>query len=332
MSSLRSTIERVMYNSRLPREVLGIYLLLWMAATTRWPFGRNVYEYDWDMLVVLDACRVDALHSVADEYEYLGDIGEITSVGSTSLEWMLKTFTEDHRRAIEETRYVSTNGHLGHLSGSSTSYFSFSPLRETMVANFEESNRLVNRNVVSESDFAAVDRLYSLSERNSYGHTPLPDDVTDYAIRIGRESSPGRLIVHYMQPHAPYLKEAIERGHIERYEESPFDALREGVAFETVWGAYIDNLRLVLDSVERLLENFEAENVAITADHGDLFGEWGLYSHAAGVFHPDLKRVPWVEAVAHDTGEYTPKVRYRAEHTDGVQEQAQRQLEALGYV
>ena len=32
-----------------------------LSVTARYPIGTNVFERDWDLLVVLDACRVDAL-------------------------------------------------------------------------------------------------------------------------------------------------------------------------------------------------------------------------------------------------------------------------------
>jgi hypothetical protein len=44
---------------------------------------------------------------------------------------------------------------------------------------------------------------------------------------------------------------------------------------EEIWESYIENLRYVLDHVEVLLENVDAEEVAISADHGNAKGEWG---------------------------------------------------------
>jgi hypothetical protein len=306
------------------------YLLLWTMLSSRYPVGKNVYSSDWDLLVVLDACRIDALRAVAPEYDFIGEVPEITSVGSTSLEWVLKTFTHEHLDEIRQTRYVSTNGHLGQLAGDDTDYFAYGSISGTKVAESPWSNRFVERNAVAESDFAGVEHLYHLTENNPYGGTPLPSDVTDVAIRTGREHDPERLAVHYMQPHAPYLRGALERGYIKEYESSPFAALRAGESRERVWEAYLDNLRLVLESVERLLNNVNAEKVVITADHGDLFGEWGLYSHIAGVFHPDLKRVPWVETTATDSKEFQPElVETESEDVEG---DAQKQLEALGYV
>jgi len=33
--------------------------------------GNNVFNKDWDLLIILDSCRVDALKEVAENYEFL---------------------------------------------------------------------------------------------------------------------------------------------------------------------------------------------------------------------------------------------------------------------
>jgi len=43
----------------------------------RMPVGTNIYERDWDALVVLDACRVDILREVADEYEFIDEVDSV---------------------------------------------------------------------------------------------------------------------------------------------------------------------------------------------------------------------------------------------------------------
>lgn len=48
--------------------------------------STNVFEREWDILLVLDACRVDLLASVADEYEFVQGGRSIYSVGGTSPE------------------------------------------------------------------------------------------------------------------------------------------------------------------------------------------------------------------------------------------------------
>jgi membrane-anchored protein YejM (alkaline phosphatase superfamily) len=138
------------------------------------------------------------------------------------------------------------------------------------------------------------------------------------------------MIVHYFQPHRPYIADALpaERA-VTDIEDQPWAALRNGADKETVWELYLDNLRIALQSIQRLLENTAAETVVITADHGDLFGELGQYGHPEGVAHPNLKKVPWVETTATDKRTSTPQVDVeRQETTVKVEDQ----LQHLGYL
>ena len=41
------------------------------------PYGTNVYTREWDVLVVLDACRADLLRAVAPETDLLDDVGTL---------------------------------------------------------------------------------------------------------------------------------------------------------------------------------------------------------------------------------------------------------------
>src|SRR5699024_923547 len=149
----------------------------------------------------------------------------------------------------------------------------------------------------------------------------------DRAIELGREGEYDHIALHYSQPHAPYTATA-ERENRERreYEENPFSALRNGTDRSLVWDTYLEELRSVLDEVELLLENFDADTVAITADHGEAFGEYGVYGHLPGLLHPDVKYVPWVVTSGMDSQQYTPK-QY---HQTTIE--TREHLEALGYV
>jgi hypothetical protein len=84
----------------------------------------------------------------------------------------------------------------------------------------------------------------------------------------------------------------------------------------------------VLDDVEILLENVDADTVAITADHGEAMGEWGFHSHNIGCPHPIVRKVPWVTTSATDTGSYEPSLEPEAE----VEPDTQAQLKDLGYL
>lgn len=128
-----------------------------------------------------------------------------------------------------------------------------------------------------------------------------------------------------MQPHHSFIQGDDQ----ESWVEAPFEYLNNGGDFETVWNGYLDNLRLVMDEVEVLLENLNAEKTVLTADHGELFGEWGLHSHAVGIPHPNLRRVPWAETSATDTGSYEPEPVLSDEQAS--EEELEERLAALGY-
>ncbi|MDZ7731077.1 MAG: hypothetical protein U5K37_09360 [Natrialbaceae archaeon] len=87
----------------------------------------------------------------------------------------------------------------------------------------------------------------------------------------------------------------------------------------------------MLDDVELLLENVDAETVAISADHGESFGEFWEYGHKTGSLNPYVRRVPWVETSATDTGTYTPTVEPPQEAESESDESVEESLEALGY-
>jgi hypothetical protein len=284
-----------------------LYTGLWWLA---WPIprGTNVYEREWDVLVVLDACRVDLLRSVADEYDFLGEIERMESVGSMSKEWMAKTFTDEYADEVATTAYLTSN--------------------------------VFSDRILSADRFEILDEVWR-EDWDADADTVLPRSMTDRAIRVAREDDPDRLIVHYVQPHHPFLD--LD----ERYDADPFgpalsdtavDALRKGrIDFETFWEAYQDNLRHALDDVELLLSNLDADTVAITADHGDALGEWGIYDHPVGCLHPAVRTVPWTTTTATDRETYDPDhggpdPSDDSDTDDGNEEAVQDRLQALGYV
>ena len=68
------------------------YLRCLQTIGRRLPYGTNVFEREWDVLVVLDACRADLLAAVASEIPFLDDVETVRSVGSSSSEWLENTF------------------------------------------------------------------------------------------------------------------------------------------------------------------------------------------------------------------------------------------------
>jgi len=332
------------------------YVGAWLTLTTRACPGTHVFERDWDLLVILDTCRVDALTAVADEYDFVETVDSVWSVGSRSDEWLSQTFDRAYGDTIAETAYVTANPYT-HAVFHEEDY---APSGTQPPVSWPDWD------VVDVDDFALLDEVWRDGTDEELG-VCTPETMTDRAIRTGREQDPDRLVVHYMQPHRPYIADNVGGGgHGERTDErggsdertngrggsdsdgdapdpdvNPFAALKAGTADrEDIWERYLDNLRLALDSVERLLENVDADNVVITADHGEAFGKYGLYEHPPGCPAPWVRRVPWVETTATDTHSSIPSREEEVGPTDDedtgddatVDEEVTERLADLGYL
>lgn len=299
--------------------------------------GTHIFDKEWDVCIILDTCRVDALREVADEYSFLNDIGSIWSVGGSTLEWTANTFDPRWRAELEESAYLTANAWPKRI------------LKQELNPNTEYYNhpglvrlrKYGSLETVTPEDIGKIEHIWtyvSADEAETPGanqHTTLfenrtpPRPVTDRGIAVGRTGEFKRMILHYIQPHCPYFANAIQEGRsLREYEASPFDYIQDGGDRQTVWKSYLDELRWVLDDVSLLLENLDAEKVAITADHGEAFGEYGLFAHETGTLHPKIQRVPWATTTATDEGNYTPNLEPESKSERSVKSQ----LSAMGYL
>ncbi|WP_122088226.1 alkaline phosphatase family protein [Halalkalicoccus subterraneus] len=319
-----------------PRDGLAAYTYLWRVLTSRIPYGKSVFSEKWDLLVILDACRVDALQEVKDEYSFISSVDSIRSRGSTSKEWIDNTFTTTYRDVIADTAYITSNGFTHQFEDNDpVDPLDTSEIHGSIIDKNDFFRNMIKERTVS-GEFAYFEQVPDVKGKrdapDELGRPiPSPEVLTDRAIRAGREEQHDRMIVHYMQPHAPYIHAAVDRGRFLEHEQYPFAYLKDDGDRSVVWESYLDNLRFVLDSVERLLNNYQEGIAVITADHGELFGEWGLYSHKYGLPHPKLRRVPWVHATTDDQGEPLPSPE--ADEYVAAEEQmsVEDRLEALGY-
>jgi hypothetical protein len=134
------------------------------------------------------------------------------------------------------------------------------------------------------------------------------------------------MIVHYMQPHFPSIPRPLAHG-------NKYDNVWKGLMIgrgnkEELQESYIANLRYVLNEVADLLENVDADRVAITADHGNGIGEWGVYEHPVGIPLDCVKTVPWYVTDAADERTRRPSVDRNVEAGDSVDDR----LRSLGYL
>lgn len=214
--------------------------------------GIDVMREDWDVLVVLDACRYD----VFDETNFIeGDLGKRISKGSNSYEWLQKNFTGYYDEVV-------------HISGNPYA----TPTEDGGFRSDKHFEHMYS--LVTEED---------IQEQN----VVLPENLTERAISIIKENPDKRFIVHFMQPHIPYIGDVSFPGATvaDTAERRGSDFLKK---------AYRSNLERVLESVQDLVNQLSGD-IVITADHGEMLGEYGMYGHYPEVYFSQLVEVPWLE-------------------------------------
>jgi len=260
--------------------------------------GMPVYDAEWDILLVLDACRADLMAEVASEYEFV-NTDSVRSVAGGSRAWMQHNFREEYAAEMADTVYVTGN-----------------PFSEE---------------VLDARDFAGLDEVWDYGWDSELNTVPARA-ITDRTIHHHRNRDPERIIAHYMQPHHPFVPDPLDSGmnraDLANPEKPVWDKLQAGeLEQDVVWNAYRQNLEYVLDDVELLLSNVDAETVAITADHGNAVGEYGVYGHGDLPLSA-VRDVPWCVTTGRDSGAYDPAL---SEDRTGPDRSTEERLRDLGY-
>lgn len=232
--------------------------------------GKSVLDFDWDVLVILDACRYDLFcEAVRKQVPY------ILSVGSSTEEWFEKTFTGAHYDFV----YLSANPNI--------------------------SNYMIKKRYNCSNPFTALYSLWDW-EWNDKLKTVPPEAATTAALFMKRRHPDMKTIIHYMQPHHPFIgkhklqydgweatKNLVEGRSNGKTPYTVWDALKEGsISKLEFWKAYKSNLELALREITRL--NVLKGKIMVTSDHGNCIGEDGLYSHFVGSRREELVKVPFV--------------------------------------
>lgn len=194
-----------------------------------------------------------------------------------------------------------------------------------------------------EDRFFTVDHVWK-DEWSENQRTVLPKSVTERALAAHKEFQNKRLVVHYMQPHYPFIgptgsqldtHATFTGGLRERRHLSIWELLSSGkVSVEEVRTAYEENLELVIEEVNRLVKRLDGKTV-VTSDHGNLFGERvsplpiNIYGHPSNIPAKNLIEVPLVELPYESRRKVTTEVP--SESTSETEEIESR-LEDLGYL
>lgn len=161
--------------------------------------------------------------------------------------------------------------------------------------------------------------------------TVNPESVTEKALEAADRNPNKRLVVHYMQPHYPFVFEdaSVPSGVTDIWQKASIK--NYNLNAEEVRQDYLKNFDLVKEEAEKLVSGLDNRTV-ITSDHGNLFNErlspipirdWG---HPIGVYCDALTRVPWLEV----GGSQRKVTKSKSAHASDEHD-IKRKLEALGY-
>jgi hypothetical protein len=238
--------------------------------------GVDIFEEDWDTLVVLDACRYDMFESTN---QIDGKLSSRISKGSSTVEWLQANFDG---RDLSDTVYVTANPQL-------------------------ERNRH-NWNI----NLHEIINVWLDEGWDDETGTVLAETMTAAALDAVDKYPHKRLVVHYMQPHYPFVPAdtTADKEHLQQIdgngsgpsEENVWNQMFNGdlgLSRDELWSIYVENLEYVLEHVAELLEDLSGRTV-ITSDHGNYVGERSSpipireYGHPRGLYDEPVVRVPWL--------------------------------------
>jgi len=289
-----------------------------------WP--SDFMKENWDNLIILDACRYD----IFEERNTIdGELDYRISKGSSSWEFMEGNFVG---KEFHDTVYVTGNPHTPKLADGTFHAVEYVPVESLSPPT------------------------YCGFPEDSYAM--LPEDIVKAAINAHERFPQKRLIIHFMQPHTPYLGETGRRmynkihkrqddvtvdigGWAGNIKLTVYQLMNNGaVEFDDAMlrEAYIENLRIVLDHVKELLDEINGRTV-ITGDHGECLGEQPIY-HERSLYsgrlyghlplvRPELRKVPWLIQESDTRREIVSEEPIGRDKFD--ENRIQQQLEALGY-
>lgn len=261
-------------------------------------------DRDWDVLVILDACRYDLFEKLNP---FDTPVQKVHSNATHTTEFLKQNF--------EDKKYLDLV------------YITASP----QVAR-------------SNAEFAHVEHVWKNHWDNAK-RTVLPEEMTDVALSVSERFQNKRLIIHYMQPHYPFIgpkgDKISDRIDYASYKSENDEArIWEHLAasrIETgiVQAAYEENLELALPAVKRLVSNISGK-VVVTSDHGNVFGEqvcWlplKIHGHPPNIPTPNLTAVPWVELPWEQRRKAKQAETRSSDYS--IDQDLQQKLEDLGYV
>lgn len=267
--------------------------------------GIDIFQQEWDNLLILDACRFDLFEEVAD---IPGQTEAVRSKGSSTREFL--------------------RGNFGGRTVSDTVYVTASPM-------------LYRHRDEIDIEFHDVVNVWKEQGWNEQHRTVMPETMGQAALDAAERFPNKRLLVHFIQPHYPFIGPTGEKHFTNSRLNFGWEEFARGeldLSEEVLQRAYRENLEVVLPTVEQLCQTLGGRTV-VTSDHGNLFGNRifpvpvRAYGHPPGLYSKELVTVPWHVFEGGQRREITAEEHSEPAESQREDEQlARERLRDLGYV
>jgi hypothetical protein len=252
--------------------------------------GNSIFEEEWDHLIILDACRCDMFKKIVRQMGLKGKLEYRNSMGGNTFSFIYNNLRKIKYNYQNDIIYITAN--------------------PAVSATLDHISKKIQKKF-----FYKIIDIWKDYWDEKY-HTVLPSTLYHCSLIIHKLYPNKRLIIHFLQPHFPYLKNpSIGEMEIEKSRE---DAKKKRVGYghfvpkdffvitsvefyttipsDIQLKLYEENLKIVLSWVKKLVEKLPGKKV-ITTDHSELFGErfliFKVYGHPK-VQIPFLTKVPWL--------------------------------------
>jgi len=242
-----------------------------------------IHKSDWDYLIILDACRADYFALEYTNFLPSSEFLFACSAGRDTFEFLRHVFPDYY-----DLIYVSGATPVNSVIKK--------PIKDPFLKKYYGG-------YIPKEHFKRIIDVWKYGWNDLLGTVP-PREVTRVAANIIKRYKEKKVIIHYFQPHAPYIGEykllgytGTEAGKLKGKppDMKIWENVRKGlISVAELKKAYLSNLRLVLKEVKYLL-NFigPTKKVIVTSDHGELLGEDGRFAHPR-IDHPKLRIIPWL--------------------------------------
>lgn len=275
---------------------------------------KLIHEGDWDVLLVIDACRYDYFKKTYKEF--FGDIGELQIVESPATwtgAWVAEIF---YNKPMKDVVFVSAHKWINSKGSSDEKIRVFSERLKYGKMIRELDARKYFKQVIDVWEFGYGEKIRGIS----------PDIMTNETIKAIEKNPESRIISKYWQIHDPYIyyseDKPIKKMSFENFNiflgnlisdemlslirkctgRLPINALsyyylkygKEGIR-----KGYEEDLKLILGYTKKIVDKCPHKKIVITADHGERLGDGGDFGHS-GQHDKEIIEVPWYEIPARE--------------------------------